>query len=315
MGRGVDEQCLLLDGLRCVWIGVPDLPVAAQIFEDALGFRRTAEGTTLPAMAGPGVLPSPWIHWTAPGERSGAICVFADRARPPREGLPRGWDCVEAVVADVDASADALASVPGVVAVHAPFTTDLSDEGSNVHRSAVWRMPWGTHLILTAGMTVPAEREFPTAPGRVGRVFEVHLRTDDFPAARRFYADVLGMPSLIDVLHTFGPMHEAWSLPQGHLVQMSFLKTGGPGTGRGAVELQGHPRSALQPRDGSGAGLPGGTAMLTCTTSRLDAAHAAVTAAQFPATTPRRIEHGPMAGHRAVLVRGTEGELLQLVEE
>lgn len=314
MGRGVDERCLFLDELRCVWIGVPDLPVAVRIFEDALGFQRTAEGTTLPAMAGQAARPSPWIHWTAPGERSGAICVFADRARPPREGLPRGWDCVEAVVADVDASADALAAVPGVVVVHAPFTTDLSDEGSNVHRSAVWRMPWGTHLILTAGMTAPAEREFPTAPGRVGRVFEVHLRTDDFPATRRLYADVLGMPSLIDVQHTSGPMHEAWSLPQGHLVRMTFLKTGGPGTGRGAVELQGHPRRALQPANGS-TDLPGGTAMLTCTTSRLDAAHAAVTAARFPVTAPRRVEDGPMAGHRAVVVLGAERELLQLVEQ
>jgi hypothetical protein len=311
---GVEQRCDLLADLRCVWVGVPDLAVAQDILRRVLGLEPRAGGNRLAPLAGPpGSAGAPWTLFAAPGESVGALCVFADRARPARAGLPRGWDCVEAVAADVDASARALDAIDGVSVVRSPFTSDLSEFGSNVHRSGVWRMPWGTHLILTAGLTEAVGREFPRARSRTGRVFEVHLRTDRFPAARRLYADLLGMPSLIDVEQRAGPMHAAWSLPEGHPIRMSFLKTGGVGTGGGAVEVQGHPTAALHPSVSLRQTTPGGTAMVTCTTRDLDAVCHALTAAPgYPLTGPVTVG-GPYAG-RAVLVTGAEDETLQIVE-
>ena len=308
---GVQQRCDLLDDLRCVWVAVPDIVAAARLLEHALGFERRAGGARLPPLAGPpGSAGAPWAMFATHDETRGAICVFAGRGRPVHPGLPRGWDCVEAVAADVDASAAALASIPDVTVVRSPFTSDLSELGSNVHRSAIWRMPWGTHLILTTGLTEAHGREFPRAGSRTGRVFEVHLRTDRFAAARRFYADRLGMPSLIDVEHQAGPMHTAWSLPDGHPIRMSFLKTGDTGTGNGAVELQGHPGRALHPRDPFGAPV-GGTAMVTFVTTDLAGVCDALSG--IAGAQPTEVRAGPFPG-RAVQVPGAEGELVQVVE-
>ena len=312
----VEQRCELLADLRCVWVGVPDLAAAEAIFGPTLGYQRRAGSAALPSRAGPpGSAGSRWTMYAAPGESLGAVCLFAGPARPSRPGLPRGWDCVEAVVADVDAAAAALAGTRGIAVIRSPFTSDLSELGSNVHRSGVWRMPWGTHLILTAGMTEAVGREFPRARSRTGRVFEVHLRTDRFPAARRLYADLLGMPSLIDVEQHAGPMHDAWSLQEGHPIRMSFLKTGGVGTGGGAVELQGHPTAALHPPVSVRQPTEGGTAMVTCSTRDLDAVCRTLGPALGSRLAgPVTLEGGPYAGHAAVLVTGAENEALQVVE-
>lgn len=313
---GVEQRCELLDDLRCVWVGVPDLAAAEDILGPTLGYELRAGSAELPPFAGPpGSAGARWTQYAAPGETLGTVCLFAGPPRPPLARLPRGWDCVEAVVADVDAAADALGATPGVTVVRAPFTSDLSEFGSNVHRSGVWRMPWGTHLILTAGLTEAAGREFPRTRSRTGRVFEVHLRTDRFRSARRLYADLLGMPSLIEVEQHAGPMHDAWSLPEDHPIRMSFLKTGGVGTGGGAIELQGHPTSALHPPVGLRQTTPGGTAMVTCSTRDLDAVCRALTPTLGTGLAgPVTLEGGPHAGHAAVLVTGAEGENLQVVE-
>lgn len=321
--QGVDERCMLLDDLRCVWLGVADLDEAQEILQGALGYLPTTSGQTMPAAIDvqdpfQGDFQGeqrPWTYYTAPNEHTGAICVFVDRTRPAGAGLPRGWDCVEAVVADVDAAAAALGELPGVRSVRKPFTSDLSDLGSNVHRSGIWLMPWGTHLILTTGVTTPVDRVFPQAAGGIGRVFEVHLRTDDFAATQRLYSDVLGMPSLMNVRHDSGPMHEAWSLPTGYPVAMSFFKSGGIGTGGGAVELQGHPVGSLAERQPTVTRWPGGTAMVTFATSRLDEVYEAALHNGLAIAPAATVPHGPMAGCRAIMIQGQEQELLQVVEQ
>lgn len=316
---GVDETCDLLDELACVWVGVADIDEAARIFTDVLGLELQGKGGLSKAVDlwnGSTVGdPRRWIYVQSSGEKFGGICLFEDGARRYDGSLPRGWDSVELVVEDVDAAALRLAGVAGAIALVKPFTSDLSEMGSNIHRSGLWRMPWGTHLILTAGVTEPESRAFPKAQSGTGRVFEVHLRTDRFEQTRHLYADVLGMPMLIDVELTQGPIHQAWSLRKGHPVAMSFLKSGGRGTGGGAVELQGHPTCELQTPPSLADQLVGGTAMVTFSSKDIDAAHEAIKSDGGFATTPvNLIAEGPFTGRRSFRILGGESERLEIVE-
>ncbi|MEV4834906.1 hypothetical protein AB0K05_10310 [Nonomuraea sp. NPDC049486] len=298
----------LVEELACVWIEVPGLDATAERLRSVLGLESRASGTLAPEAGLGGWAGRPWALLGPPGFPYGMVCLVEGEARPVTRALPRGWDSVELVVEDVDAAAGRLAGWPGVRPVAEPFTTDLSELGSNVHRSGVWRMPWGTHLILTTGLTEPQGRSFPSARRGTGPVFEVHLRTDDHDTARRLYGGSLGMPALMAADFTEGPLHRAWGIPGGTPVSMSLLKSGREGTGRGAIELQGHPAANLDP-----AGLPGGTGLVSYACADLDAAHAAVLAGGHRATDPAVPGTGPLAGRRSFVAYGSEGERVHLV--
>ncbi|MGW5158205.1 hypothetical protein ACWEPN_22250 [Nonomuraea wenchangensis] len=308
----------LLQELACVWIEVPGLDDAAECFQRLLGLQPRGTGlldeefeafwNVRPSVAG-----RRWALFGPPGFRYGMVCLVEGAARPVRNTLPRGWDSVELVVEDVDAAAAQLAGWPGAVPVARPFTTDLSSMGSNVHRSTVWRMPWGTHLILTTGITQPADRRFPHAESGTGPVFEVHLRTDAYDEAHRLYARTLAMPPLMSEEFTSGPVHRAWGIEPGVPVRMSLVKSGREGTGRGAIELQDHPCATIDPPIGDGL-LPGGTVMVSYACADVDAAHAAVLAGGHRAGPVRAIGAGPLGERRSFVVRGAEGERVHLVE-
>ena len=299
------QTCSLLESLACAWVGVADVAEAARLLFEAVGLHLLADG-----VLGDG---RRWVLLGERGASSGMVCVVEDRIRPSGAGLPRAWDSVEIVVGDVDAAAERLEGRSGVVRVWGPRDTDLSDLGSNVHRSGVWRMPWGTHLLLTMAVTQPVNRSFPSA-AEGGRVFEVHLRTDRFDRALDLYAGALQMPVLMEMHGTHGLFQDAWGLPAGTPVTMSLLKSGGPGTGGGAVELQGHAAASLQPRHAD-TGTAGGTCMVTFASADLAAAHHAVRSAGFRLLRePAPRTHGPFTGRRSFVVVGAEGERLEVVE-
>ncbi|MGI5158897.1 hypothetical protein [Microbispora sp. CA-102843] len=309
---------VLLEELACVWIEVPGLDDAAERFQRLLGLQLRGTGLLNEEFEAfwnvrPSVTDRRWALLGPPGFPYGMVCLVAGTARPVRHTLPRGWDSVELVVEDVDAAAARLAEWPGAVPVVRPFTADLSSMGSNVHRSTVWRMPWGTHLVLTTGITQPAGRRFPWAESGTGPVFEVHLRTDAYAEAHRLYARTLAMPPLMSEEFTSGPVHEAWGIEPGTRVRMSLLKSGREGTGRGAIELQGHPRAAIDPPSGDGL-LPGGTVMVTYACADVDAAHAAVLAGGHRAGPVRVTGAGPLGDRRSFMVFGVEGERVHIVE-
>lgn len=308
---------VLAEELVCVWIEVPDLDDTAERFQRVLGLQPRDTGLLNEEFEAfwdvrPAVPERRWALLGPPGFSYGMVCLVAGSPRPALPTLPRGWDSVELVVEDVDAAAARLAEWPGAVPVVHPFTADLSSMGSNVHRSTVWRMPWGTHLILTTGITQPEGRRFPWAESGTGPVFEVHLRTDRYAAAHGLYARALAMPPLMSERLTSGPIHDAWGIEAGTPVEMSLLKSGREGTGRGAIELQGHPGAGIDPPSGDGR-LPGGTAMITYACPDLDAAHAAVLADGHRAGPVRVIGAGPLGDRRAFMIFGVEGERVHIV--
>lgn len=94
---------------------------AARIFTGVLGLELQGKSESSKAVGiwdGSTVGdPRRWIYLQSSGERFGGICLFEDEARQYDGSLPRGWDSVELVVADVDAAASRLAGVAGATAL------------------------------------------------------------------------------------------------------------------------------------------------------------------------------------------------------
>lgn len=298
----------LLHSLKCAWVQVPDLAGAEHLVTEGIGLTRMDAGrlrdhwsTDLPGAR--------WLLFGDEDEQAGRLCLVEGVARPAAQELPRGLDSVELVVADVDRAAARIDAFPGVHRVGAPFTADLSQLGGNQHRSALWRMPWGTHLIITAGLTPTPGRSFPTTRREAGRVFEVHVRTADHTRGTALYAGALGLRSLMSATLAQGPIHQAWSIPAGRTVVMDLLKTGPVGTGLGAVELQAHDAASLQD------GVEGGTAGLTFEAADLEAVRSSLAERGFDPSpvTPRT--SGPLTGALGLTVRGVEGEWLEVIEQ
>lgn len=296
----------LLESLACAWVQVPAMVAARRALVDGLGLVEVdaglVEGYDAPTHPG-----ARWLLLGDPDDDVGRLCLVEGVGRPDENGLPRGLDSVEVVVADVDQIAAQIDALPDTIRIGHTLVADLAEFGGNQHRSALWRMPWGTHLIITAGLTEARGREFPRTGRRAGRVFEVHLRTDRHAAALALYAEAMVMPVLMTAQWERGPIHDAWGLPDGSPVAMDLLKTGPEGTGAGAVEVQGHPTEQLQ------RGTAGGTCGLSFFVADLEAVYRSLCRQGYHPTDSSYRRSGPHRGRLGFTVAGVEGEWLEFV--
>ena len=296
-----DDQSPLVGALLDVTIASPSLHIAEAVFADVLGMEADACG---PGRSGAHAhQDASGRIYRAPGWDHGAVRVVPGEPREVAARPTAGWDCVELSVADVEAIATKLQDLDVGRTIAGPLTVDLSSHDSAQHRSVVWLAPWGTHLILTQGLTQPVGRTFPApAPGaRCGPVFEVHLRAPATARAASPYRDLLGMRAIMGMDVRDGPIHEVWGLPSGARVEMTMLTGAGTGTGEGALEIQSHDPDVLEPLTG-GDGCPGGT----CTVAY---------ACPTPEPVGRRLaDDGLHSGpsDTGVWIRGRTGEVLEL---
>jgi catechol 2,3-dioxygenase-like lactoylglutathione lyase family enzyme len=295
-----------LGDLVSVTLIVPDVGIADTLFGDILRMQRSSCRASIPF----GASTEHSAHgqsYSAPGWNRGRIRVVEGPARGPRSGLIAGWDCVELAVADVDGVVGRLGELGEGDLVFGPITVDLSAHGSAQHRSAVWRAPWGTHVILTAGVTQPKGRVFPAprAGDLCGPVFEVHLRAAAACGAARFYQQVLGMRILMRMDVTDGPIHDVWDIPNGTSVDMVMVTGRGEGTGNGAIEIQAHDPAVIGTPPYAPSELFGGTSVVSYGCPDLKA-------------TSDMLSRRGFEWHRSgesLWVRGPVGEWLELVSE
>ncbi len=315
---GVNEISPYLQALKATWIEVGDIESALDFFLHAMEYDLLDQGEQASEFSELfGHEESrPWALLSGPGETTGQVVIVSGQARAKSTGFPRGWDSIEVVTSELDEAARRIKAFPGVVEVIAPFNADFSEQNSNVHRSACWLMPWGNHVMLTQAVSQPDGRDFPHTSASVGRTFEMHLRTTEYERGRHLLLDILQMPRLMDVELTSGPFHVGWGLSDDHLIQMVFCKSGGLGTGGGAIELQGHPEEKLHPSTGITRGsTPGGTALVTFTCNELDEVHSRITAdGGFECTEIHTLDTGPFASKRSFIIWTVEGAPLELVE-
>ena len=315
---GVNEVSPYLQALKATWIEVGDLDSALDFFLHAMEYDLIDQGDQASEFSDLfGQEESrTWALLTGPGESTGHLVIFTGTARAKNPGFPRGWDSIEVVTSELDEAARRIKAFPGVIEVIAPFNADFSEQNSNVHRSACWLMPWGNHVMLTQAVSQPDGRDFPSTSASVGRTFEMHLRTTEYERGRHLLLEILQMPRLMDVELTSGPFHVGWGLSNDHLIRMVFCKSGGLGTGGGAIELQGHPEEKLHPSAGITRGrTPGGTALVTFTCNNLDGVRARIIAdGGFECTDFKIMSSGPFVGRRSFVMWCVEGAPLQLIE-
>ena len=292
--------------LLSVTLVVPDAAIADILFGDILQMQRSSCRVSIPSGANTG-LSAHGTLYSAPGWSRGCIRVVEGPRRASKAGLIAGWDCVELAIADVDGAVRRLGELREGELVFGPTTVDLSAYGSAQHRSAVWRAPWGTHVILTAGVTQPEGRTFPAprAGDTCGPVFEVHLRAAAECGAAEFYQEVLGMRVLMRMDVTDGPIHDVWHIPKQTRVDMVMVTGCGPGSGNGAIEIQAHDPAVIGASPYSSSELFGGTSVVSYRCPDLQATSDLLS---------RRGLEWQRSGE-SLWVRGRVGEWLELVSE
>jgi len=311
----------LTNTLACVTISSPDPSKQAELMR-LIGWQQAAEGAidasleTLWGIA-PGNAGKRFSLWHAPGSDWGMVRVVTGPDRYPTRQIGARWSGIEIIVMkDIDGLHEKLEKSGLFKVFVPPRNYDFTHVGSNIHRAMVGRMPGGTHIVFTMAVTAPKGRAFPSSPNDVGHIFAVHLVARDFPRSFAFYREDLGMvPYLQDHLEG-GLWHETWSLPDGTPVELGTVRGNVPGTGRGAIEMQGYDNAMVDPIAVTRDRLDGGSCIATYTADDIDATFAVVKA--NPQATvlsqPMKIAGAPYGGGRAFCFLGPSGERFEVAE-
>lgn len=311
----------LTNTLACVTIGSPDPAKQAELLR-LIGWEQAAEGAldrSLEQLWGiaPGSAGPRFSVWRSPGADWGMVRVVEGPDRYPTRPIGARWSGIEIVVMkDIDGLHTKLQK-SGLFRVFVPPRDfDFTHVGSNIHRAMVGRMPGGTHIVFTMAVTAPKGRSFPSSPNPVGHIFAVHLVARDFPRSFAFYRQELGMVPYLEDHLEHGLWHETWSLPDGTPVELGTVRGNVPGTGRGAIEMQGYDNALVDPIPFAKDRLDGGSCIGTYTADDIDATFAAVKAS--PQATllsePMRMAGAPYHGGRAFCFLGPSGERFEVAE-
>jgi hypothetical protein len=219
---------------------------------------------------------------------------------PPVEPFrTSGWNATELLVTDPDALAVELAT--SAFRIIGP-PRDLT-AGPNPPRAMQVLGPEGEPLYMTRFVKGASGLDLGQATTRVDRVFITVVGGADLDALRRFWGQTLGLP-----LTEFGQwpitvLANAWGLPP----DSRFALAGAALPKHFMVELDDYP-DAVQPRQRARGALPGGWAMVTFTTPRLDDLQL-----QWRAK-PRALQATPYAGRRVGVTVGPAGEWIEVIE-
>jgi catechol 2,3-dioxygenase-like lactoylglutathione lyase family enzyme len=154
--------------------------------------------------------------------------------------------------------------------------------------------------VLKSGMT---DLDLPHTNARVDEMFIAILAAPDRAAAVAFHCDALGFAEGDTWSIPYSVINNSFGLPDDTITDMTMTKQGRlPGS-----EIDQYPAAAT-PRDMVPGELPPGNAMVTFITASLDAVKAPFLA------TPVRRDGALYAGRRTAVVRGTAGELIELIE-
>ncbi|MBM3504262.1 MAG: VOC family protein [Alphaproteobacteria bacterium] len=257
-----------------------------------------------------------WIV-RAPGSDHGMVRVVrGSERRRVRERAAR-WAGFEIIVtSDIVGLHRRLANHPDFKPYQAPVDYDFTHAASNLHQAFSSRLPGGTHVTMTMGVTQPKKRKFPTAKTQVGQFFQVPLNTPQYARCRAFYEETLGMEVTLESGGTHGPIHKAWKVPPGPMYFLDIVKGDAPDSGRGCIEIHGLPAGFIDDDPADPMHFDGGTCMATLGARDFDGLYRAVTShrlARIP-TEPGPIAAAPYGGRRAFCFTGPDAERVEVIE-
>jgi catechol 2,3-dioxygenase-like lactoylglutathione lyase family enzyme len=294
----------MLTVIIAVTMTVPDLAVVERAYGAYLGYRVVERGHVTTELAS---------VWNTPALAGREYLLMQPESGEPvflrvvrQEAVPGfapmktwGWNSNEILVQDTYAVHERLKDSPFAI-VGDPKGLSMNPE--IIAMQAIG--PAGELIYLTRIPEGKSLFNLGSAKSFVDRTFIVVLGGPDIAALRRFYGEVLGMPTTEPAPSTISVLAKAYGLPLDHQFPLGIVKF----PENFLIELDEYPAqaSARPQRPGE---LPPGMAMVSFGVASLDAVQG-----EFVAP-PRVIDQAPYAGRRVAVIRGVAGELIELVED
>jgi catechol 2,3-dioxygenase-like lactoylglutathione lyase family enzyme len=290
----------LLGGLSTV----PDLDRAVAAYRDVLGLQLVENGWVGAELA---------AHWGAPASVGARLATLQPTSGAPsflrlveqpdvpgfRPTRSYGWAAFEISVADVFALAAKLTGTDFPI-----IGPPKAIGGMSAFIPMQVLGPGREMLYLNQVLADMPDLDLPRAKAQVDSIFIGILATPDRAATVRWYRDLLGLEEGASFTIPYSMINRAFDLPDATPTTLTMVQKGR----LPIVEVDDYPAAAT-PRPQHTGWLPPGNALVTLAVDRLDGLDPALFLAP-PVTRP-----GPLySGRRAGTVRGSAGELLELVE-
>lgn len=289
--------------IKCGTVSTPDLDAALQDYHDLLALDFVEEGTVPTDLA---------ESWGAPAVAGRRFALLQPQSRVPSfirlielplrdDFVPTrtfGWAAFELTVADVYGLAERVKG-SGFETVGPP--KPIENLPYFVPMQVLGR---GREMLYfnQVAMDTPSS-DLPKAGSEVDHIFIVILATTDRPGAVAHLRERLGLDEGGSYTLNYTMINKAFGLPDGTPSTLTMVQSGR----MPIVEVDGYPDAAT-PRAADPGMLPPGNAIVTLAVDRLDRP-----GLDFIAPALRRA--GPLyAGRRTATVRGSAGELIELIE-
>jgi catechol 2,3-dioxygenase-like lactoylglutathione lyase family enzyme len=284
-------------------VATPDLDAALADYEDRLGLKVVEQGAAPPELAAAwGVTGLAGKPMATLQPVSGARCFIRLIEQPlPADFVPTttyGWASYEITVQDVfnwpakiEGSGFDIIGPPKEIE-GLPYFVAMQVHGRGKEM---------LYFNETRSMTPSSDLPFAKSP--MDHIFIVILATPDREASVAWYRDRLRLDQGDSYTIEYSMINNAFGLPAGATSSLTMVQNGR----MPIVEIDDYPVQA-QPRRADPGCLPPGNSLVTLAVDSLDALDLDWIAAP-------QILPGPLyAGQRSATVRGSAGELLELVE-
>ena len=293
----------MLSQIKCITVMAADLDAVKDAYEEYLGYHVSFAGRITPQLAelwgAPGCSGRSYIQMHSEASRD---CYFrfieASDAINYKPLTTLGWNAAELIVQDVDSLAERLVGSPFRI-IGQPEDLSFS---SDIRAMQVLG-PAQEVLYLTQFKQKVAEFPVPVAESFVGETFIAILGGAHIPDIGDFYTKVFGVPRAPVFEAKIAVLSEAFGLPAEQLHPIAALPLGK----KCYIEVDQLPAEAGE-RQVTAGDLPPAIAMVSFETASLEALAPSLVS---PAC---RIDEAPYYGHRAGVLRGVAGELIELIE-
>jgi hypothetical protein len=290
---------------RSATVTTQDLAAFERDYAALLGYRVRERGTISRELA---------ASWGAKRMSSRKYLLLSSDASPDvliravdapavpdyRPLTTHGWNAIEIIVQDPDQLRQRFTGSPFAVIGEPEFLG-----GYPTIRAFQVRGPSQEVLYLTAETGDRSRSPLPAPGGEVGRIFIMVVAGPDINALNRWYSERFKLTAGVVNDRSVGVLARAQNLRADQTVPLTTIRLGQRGN---LLELDGYPPTAGARPQARGL-LPPGIALVSVAVRKLDALKLDLIAA------PRARGGALYRGARSATVRGSAGELLELIEE
>jgi catechol 2,3-dioxygenase-like lactoylglutathione lyase family enzyme len=292
----------MLSAIVAVTLLVPDVEAAERAYRDTLSYETVERGAVPAAQAerwGAAALAGREYAVLRPMSGEPVYLRMVETAAPavpPMRAL--GWNATELLVEDPELLAPRVAGSPfRVIAPPAPLDLNPAVVAMQVLG------PAGELLYLTRMPAGQSKFGLGSATSFVDRVFIVVLGARELRSSLDFYATTFGLPVTEPLPSRVAILADAWGLPP----QRPFLIGIARLPERFLIEVDEYPPEARTKPAAEGE-LPAGMAMVSFAVGSLEPFLPRLVAPPAP------LPGLPYAGRRAGVLRGPDGEHIELIE-